>query len=104
MRPSACPSISNDPDLVQALHTLVKDKLRSQYNIVYKASKKQNGNTYKFPTTPGRQRTSSTGPIQKESSTRSIGKKTTTVFGRSLRDLGPTTFVIGGEEDSTVQK
>ena len=104
MRPSACPSISNDPDLVQALHTFVKDKLRSQYNIVYKTSKKQNGSTYKFPTTPGRQRISSTGPIQKESSTRSVGNKTSTVFGRPLRDLGPTSFVIESEEDSTVQR
>ena len=103
MRPSACPSISNDPDLVQALHTLVKDKLRSQYNIVYKASKKQNGNTYKFPATPGKQRTSSSGPIQKESSTRSVGSKAFTVFGRPLRDLAPTTYVIESN-DSTKQQ
>ena len=100
MRPSACPSITNDPDLVQALQTLVKDKLKSDYNITYKASKKQNGNIHKFPATPGKQRSSSTGPHQKHGS-RNVGTKTSSVFGRPLRDLAPTTYVVRAEEDTT---
>ena len=92
MRPSACPSIVNDPDLTQALHTYVREKLKSDFNITHKVSKKQNGSVPKFPATPGKHRSSSTGPPQRQKSG-TAGNQISTVFGRPLRDLVPTTYI-----------
>ena len=99
MKPSAHSSITSDPDLVQALHSLVREKLRSKYDITYKISKKQNGSGHKFPATPGRQRSSSVGPKPKYGSSRDAGAKNSTVFGRALRDLKPTSTVIDVDGD-----
>ena len=93
MRPSACPSIANDPDLTQALHTYVKEKLKSEYNITHKGPKKQNGSVPRFAATPGKQRSSSSGPPHRHKSN-NAGTQISAVFGRPLRDLAPTTSVI----------
>ena len=102
MKPSACSSIAHDPDMIQALHTLVRERLRSDYDITSKISKKQTGTGSKFPTTPGRQRSSSAGPQPKHGLPRNGGSKNSTVFGRALRDLAPTSTILDveGSEDN----
>ena len=100
---AACTSITNDSDCAQALHTLVKGKLKSEYSVTYKASKKQNGNGHKFPATPGRQRSASAGPTLKHNTSRNATKRPT-VFGRPLRDLCPTTFVLQAENSDDIEK
>ena len=102
MRPSACPSIANDPDLTQALHTYVKEKLKSDYNIIYKAPKKQNGSVPKFAATPGKNRSSSTGPHQRLKS--GNGNHISSVFGRPLRDLAPTTYITEDVDQSQSER
>ena len=103
MRPSACPSIVNDPDLTQALHTYVREKLKSDFNIIHKVSKKQNGSVPKFPATPGKQRSSSTGPAQRHKSGTSANQ-ISSVFGRPLRDLAPTTYITKEHENHEKQQ
>lgn len=98
MRPSACSSIAGDPDVVQALHSLVRERLRTDYNIISKPSNKKVGQSHKFPTTPGRQQNSTARPHWKTGAKTSDSNKTATVFGRALRDLAPTTVILNNED------
>ena len=104
MKPSACSDIISDPDLMQALHSFAKEQLRSNYDITYKISKKQNITGHKFPTTPGRQRSSSKGPSMKNGSSQAGQIKNRTVFGRALRDLAPNTTIIETKGDDGIQQ
>ena len=70
-----CSDLASDPEAVQSLHGLTKERLR-EYNIILKAPKKR-----VFPVTPMRPPTSS--------------RK---VFGRALRDLAPNTVLLDDSE------
>ena len=77
-----CSSLSNDPENLRGLHGLCKERLK---DLGISASRGQKAKSRHFPTTPGKKSISGT-PL-----------KSSTVFGKPLRDLGPSSVLFDTE-------
>ena len=78
-----CSSLSNDPENLRGLHGLCKERLK---DLGISASRGQKAKSRHFPTTPGKKSISGT-PL-----------KSSTVFGKPLRDLGPSSVILDSED------
>lgn len=73
-----CSSLANDPEGLRGLHGLCREKLKA---FGVGVSKPHKAKTRHFPGTPGKKSTAAT---------------ISTVFGRPLRDLAPTSVLLDG--------
>ena len=80
-------SLCNDPESLRGLHGLCRERLKE---LGITSSRQQKSKTRHFPSTPGKKSTNPNAKTPSKSAKQSV-------FGRPLRDLPPTSVIIGQE-------